>query len=385
MSNSSYFEVFTEGDKPFIIDISNYAEGRSGRRLPKSLSFTLVGYRYRPATPTCALFPPRLIVSSQNAFASNGQIVLNESGNRKTGASVSLIGRTSDSLSQCVDSDLAGYSFIIDVADVGNFPSSIVVSMAEGSVSPNTISINATTGLPIASPTDAALKALMFSALVSKTYGQLNAVALPIGLSKSFYTPTALSLEEQMYGVGTTAEYFIGTHLHEFNNLALAAPINRGALLTRTPLFIARTSVTPPNWTTGGVAYAITFGSPGSTWVDDLLQKGSALSFFYRVHSITGDDTSPLVIQRFDILVGDLIPPPDRGTAAIDTYYPTTLVSDIYREYVSVYKIYILPNTESLITPTSTSDSLITDNVVIPITRKEKSSFAGTFSMRFNY
>jgi len=382
MSNSSYFEVFTEGDDLFNIDVSKYAEGRSGRRLPTSLTFTLLGYRYRPASSSCALFPPRLIVSAQNAFDTSGQIITNEVGNRKTGASVALISRTSDSSASCVDSELAGFPFTIDI--VGSaFPPTVSVSVADGSIAPNTKSIAG--GVATPSPSDASIKVLMNSALISRRYGTLNAVSLPIGLSKSFYTPTTQSLEEQMYGVGTTPEYFIGTHLHDDLTLASTPPVNRGSLITRTPLFISRTSLTPPNWTTGGVGYGIVFGGAGSTWVNDLMQKGSALSFFYRVHSITGDDTSPLVIQRFDFLVGDIIPPPSKGTDPADTFYPTTLVTEQVREFVSVYKLFILPNTETLISPTSPSDSLITDSVALPITRKEKSAFGGTFSMTFDY
>ncbi len=375
MSNNSFFEVFTEGDKPFVIDTSKYVQGRSGRTLPQSLTFTLLGYRYRPSTPCCALFPPRLILSAQNVFDTSGQVVINEVGSRRSGASVALYGRISDSSASCVDSELAGYQFIIDVQDAGSFPSSIVVSIADGSILPNIIGYTDTIpAVPIVSTTDISIKNLMNNALINKTYGQLNAVSLPIGLSKSFFLPsTSIALHEEMYGGTTTEDAFVATHIH-----TLSVPITATSLVSRTPLFIARTSTTPINWANGGVAYGVIFGGSGTTWVNDLMQKGVVLSFFYQIDS-------PLRIQRFDILVGDLISPPPPLTPANETYYPTTLVPDLYREFVSVYKLYVLPNSETLTTPATPTNSVITNSAVLPCRRNEDSAFAGTFSLTFDY
>jgi hypothetical protein len=383
MSNNSFFEVYTEGTEDFTIDTSKYAQGRSGRHLPRSLTFTLLGYRYRPATPSCALFPPRLIVSSQNAFDTSGQVVLNEVGSRRKGASVALIGRTADSASQCVDSAACGFPFVIEVSDSdGGFPTSIVVSVSDGSILPNTIAISAApASLPIRSSSDLSIKKLMEGALIGKTYGYLNALALPIAMGSGFFTPTALSLAEQIYGAGVSEDFMLGSIFHEYHALAAPIPINARSLVSRPPIWFTRTVDEPsPNfWNTGGLAYAVVFGGANTTWVNDLLQKGAALSFFYRVHSVSGDDTSPLVIQRFDVYIGDLLDPTS------PTYPATVITGAKNQSLVSLYRVYVLPNTDPLITPTTTNDGLITDAVVLPITRKEKSSFAGTFNLSFDY
>jgi len=384
MSNVSYFEVYTEGDEPFIIDMSKYGDGRSGRNLPSTLTLTLTGYRYRPGTPVSALFPPRLIVNAANSFNTAGQVIINEVGNRQTGASVCLTTRTSDSNASSVDSSADGFDFVINVDSAGGFPATINISTSDGSIDPNVIGYKMD-GSPIQSNTDNSIKRLMNSALIGKTYGNLNAVSIPIGLSKSFYAPDTTSLEVQLYGpdhVATEPDYFLASHIHRLDDYALTAtPVDRASLSRRTQLYIARTGATPINWTKGGIAYAIAFGGESNTWITDMLQKGAVLSFFYRVV----DTSDREVIQRFDVLVGDLIPPPDRGQDANSTYYPTTLVIESVREFVSVYKLFVLPNTEVLLTPSTTTQSLITNSVVLPVKRNDKSQFGATFSMTLDY
>lgn len=383
MTNVSYFEVYTEGDEVFTIDVSKYADGRSGRRLPRQLTLRLLAYRYRPAAPSASLFPPRMVVTCAGAFDKSGQVVTNEVGNKRRGASVALKSRFNDSWSQCVDSEIAVFPFEIQVGDGdSSLPSTIVISITDGAVLPSVIDQIA--GVNMESGTNAVLKGLMNQALISRTYGNLNAFSLPINLARSFFfitpPPPGLELHEDVLGPGASLDFFIGTSNHS-GRVGAPIPFDR---VNRAPLYFARTSSDTVN-INGGVCYAVVYGGPHSTWVNEMLQKGSSLSFFYRVNSVPGDAASPLVIQRFDVLIGGLLEPPLNPQAPPnETMYPTSLIALQIRPYVSVYKCFSLPLMEELILPTGDNNTFIGNSVVIPIRRTENPCFSGTFSLSFD-
>lgn len=379
MSDTAYFEVSVEGDESKVIDLSQYAQGRSGRALPSSLSLTLQAYRYRPATATCALFPPRLIAYARNIFSAAENAIEGEAGSRRAGASVGLIGRTSDTGSSCVDSVLAGFSFEIPVTD--SIPPSIEISVADGGVTPQVVGYAKTaTGAPdktkpIRGTGTAEFEARMSVAIGQNRVDQLNAIRVPIAIGKKLLSPTPPSpdaIEAQIYGDVPEVDegYFLDAHHHIVDDAAFSSSdLVSSDLVKRSGIYFLRTTATNP--TAGVKLWVVAFTDQSNSWVGDLMQKGSALAFFYNV--AVGGLTIP---QRIDVLVGNLTSPGDAS-------FPKSLIGETIRPFVSVWECRFLPLMEPLVTPPTVS--VITRAACLPIRRREGGLFAGTFTLDFAY
>lgn len=359
---TSYFEVAIEGGESFSISPELYAAGRAMRRLPHSITLTLQGYRYRPATASSALFPPRLIVNARDIADTAPSGVVGEAGARRPGASICLTERTSDTTASCTDSELSSYSF---TAEVGSSLPTFEISIADGDVTAQITGYQADRVTPIPSPTAALFEREMTAAILAGNAYKFNAIRLPIAIGRNFAPDppipfTSDLIFNQIHGddPSVTEGHFVASHRHTVD-AAAPPPINIRASVVRAPLYIVRTSADPYDPASGGVCYLAMFSDVANTWTSELLQMGSALSFF------TGDDA------RLDVLVGNVV------TDSPPTIFPVTLLP-----FLTIRKARILPMLRYPLVPTNTGVQVI--SYALPIRSAERGVFAGTFTLDYN-
>lgn len=380
-SSSSYFEIAVRTGDVNIVDLSKYAAGRSGRDTPSSLKLILQSYRYRPRTAVCALFSPRLVVNADGIYDRADNPVEDEAGVRRAGAVLGFSARTGDSTSSCVDSVLAGYTFNIPLRG-GTWPPSIDVSVADGAVTPQVIgyAVDDSTGapnrtFPVRAEGEVAFANRMFNAIKLRNAEKLNAIQIPIVISKKVFNPTSATseaVEAQIYGEDPEidADFFLASHHHEIFSIGARPTPSKDERFKRTGLYIARES-TAYDPQKGTLVYAFAFASESNSWTSEMLQKGQGLSFFYV--GLQAPDRKE-VIQRIDLLVG-----------RVRTDPPVSIFKPSLTPYITVWECQMLPLMEDLVHPDTATGSIAATGYALPIRRQENGVFSGTFSLEYVY